>query len=138
MPDMFDIVHEDFDLGDGPPGYEEHIDFGLQLSHESMASLNGPDDRIFAEATPWQPRLTPTIDSRASFESAQQESMYTRALQAKEKAWGPDAPTTLQTVEILAKFYAEQGRTSEAEEMYLRLLRARGRTIHNTSEGGNS
>ncbi|KAK8054772.1 nephrocystin-3 [Apiospora phragmitis] len=50
------------------------------------------------------------------------ETMYQRALQGKEKAWGPDHTSTLSTVNNLAILYKAQGRMDEAETMYQRAL----------------
>ena len=48
--------------------------------------------------------------------------MYQRALQGKEKAWGPEHTSTLDTVNNLANFYQTQGKLVEAEQMYQRAL----------------
>ncbi|VTO91321.1 unnamed protein product [Fusarium graminearum] len=48
--------------------------------------------------------------------------MYERALQGKEKAWGPEHTSTLDTVNNLGNLYADQGRLDKAEEMYERAL----------------
>ncbi|KAH6661846.1 hypothetical protein B0J14DRAFT_611535, partial [Halenospora varia] len=48
--------------------------------------------------------------------------MYQRALQGKEKAWGPDHTSTLSTVNNLAALYAVQGRLAEAEQMFQQAL----------------
>ena len=48
--------------------------------------------------------------------------MYQRALQGKEKAWGPDHTSTLDTVNNLANLYSDQGKLVEAEQMYQRTL----------------
>ncbi|KAI5920957.1 hypothetical protein F4810DRAFT_680379 [Camillea tinctor] len=50
------------------------------------------------------------------------EDMYLRALQAYEKAWGPDHTLTLDTVNNLGLLYAEQGKLQKAEGMYLQAL----------------
>ncbi|KAH0535978.1 hypothetical protein FGG08_007115, partial [Glutinoglossum americanum] len=50
------------------------------------------------------------------------EEMYQRALQGKEKAWGPDHTSTLDTVNNLGNLYADQGKLDEVEEMYQRAL----------------
>ncbi|KAK8121448.1 hypothetical protein PG999_005568 [Apiospora kogelbergensis] len=50
------------------------------------------------------------------------QAMYQRALQGKEKAWGPDHTSTLDTVNNLGLLYADQGRLGEAEAMYQRAL----------------
>ncbi|KAN0067820.1 HET domain containing protein [Elaphomyces granulatus] len=50
------------------------------------------------------------------------EKMYQRALQGKEKAWGPDHTSTLFTVNNLGTLYADQGKLDEAEKMYQRAL----------------
>jgi tetratricopeptide (TPR) repeat protein len=49
--------------------------------------------------------------------------MYERALRGKEKAWGPDHTSTLDTVNNLGILYANQGKLAEAEQMYERALR---------------
>jgi tetratricopeptide (TPR) repeat protein len=50
------------------------------------------------------------------------EQMYQRALQGKEKAWGPEHTSTLDTVNNLAILYKTQGKLVEAEQMYQRAL----------------
>ncbi|SLM34669.1 beta transducin-like protein het-e4s [Lasallia pustulata] len=53
---------------------------------------------------------------------AEAEAMYRRALEGYEKAWGPEHPSTLDTVNNLGLFYANQGKMAEAEAMYRRAL----------------
>ena len=48
--------------------------------------------------------------------------MYRRALEGKEKAWGPEHTSTLDTVNNLGNLYANQGKMQEAEAMYRRAL----------------
>ena len=48
--------------------------------------------------------------------------MYNRALASKEKVWGPDYTSTLDTVNNLGLLYADQGHLEEAEMMYNRAL----------------
>jgi len=48
--------------------------------------------------------------------------MYRRALDGKEKAWGPEHTSTLTTVNNLGLLYADQGKLAEAEKMYRRAL----------------
>ncbi|KAI3319829.1 hypothetical protein HD806DRAFT_538796 [Xylariaceae sp. AK1471] len=50
------------------------------------------------------------------------ENMYLRALQGKEKTWGPDHTLTLDTVSNLGNLYANQGKVQDAEDLYLRAL----------------
>jgi tetratricopeptide (TPR) repeat protein len=50
------------------------------------------------------------------------EQMYQRALQGKEKAWGPEHTSKLNTVNNLGILYADQGKLDEAEQMYQRAL----------------
>ncbi|CAM1508710.1 Fc.00g055580.m01.CDS01 [Cosmosporella sp. VM-42] len=50
------------------------------------------------------------------------EAMYERALQGKEKAWGPEHTSTLDTVNNLGLLYKSQGRLDKAEAMYERAL----------------
>ncbi len=53
---------------------------------------------------------------------AEAEKMYQRALEGKEKAWGPEHTSTLDTVNNLGNLYADQGKMAEAEKMYQRAL----------------
>ncbi|PVH70492.1 hypothetical protein DL98DRAFT_135890 [Cadophora sp. DSE1049] len=55
--------------------------------------------------------------------------MYQRALQGKEKAWGPEHTSTLNTVNNLAALYANQGKLVEAEQMYQRALQGYEKAI---------
>jgi tetratricopeptide (TPR) repeat protein len=57
------------------------------------------------------------------------EKMYQRALQGKEKAWGPEHTSTLDTVNNLGLLYADLGRLDEAEKMYQRALDGYAQTI---------
>lgn len=50
------------------------------------------------------------------------EKMYQRALDGKEKAWGPDHTSTLNTVNNLGLLYADQGKLAEAEKIYQQTL----------------
>ncbi|KAJ6011039.1 hypothetical protein N7451_002451 [Penicillium sp. IBT 35674x] len=50
------------------------------------------------------------------------EDMYRRALLGKEKALGPNEPSTLNTVNNLGLLFRDQGRLEEAEGMYRRAL----------------
>ena len=50
------------------------------------------------------------------------EDIYLRALAGKEKAWGPEHTSTLDTVNNLGLLYTNQGKIKEAEDMYLRAL----------------
>jgi len=50
------------------------------------------------------------------------EQIYQRALQGKEKAWGLEHTSTLDTVNNLGALYANQGKLVEAEQMYTRAL----------------
>jgi hypothetical protein len=45
-----------------------------------------------------------------------------RALRGKEKAWGVEHTSTLDTVNNLGRLYADQRKIVEAEEMYTRAL----------------
>ncbi|KAL5316295.1 hypothetical protein ACEPPN_015340 [Leptodophora sp. 'Broadleaf-Isolate-01'] len=53
------------------------------------------------------------------------EQMYQRALQSKEKAWGPEHTSTLDTVNNLAALYENQGKLDLAERMYQRALQGK-------------
>src|ERR1700710_192887 len=56
------------------------------------------------------------------------EQMYQRALQGKEKAWGPEHTSTLITVYNLGLLYADQGKLANAEQMFRRALRSYEKT----------
>ncbi|KAG9233416.1 P-loop containing nucleoside triphosphate hydrolase protein [Amylocarpus encephaloides] len=56
---------------------------------------------------------------------AEAEQMYQRALQGKEKAWGPEHMSTLETVNNLGNLYLNQGKLVEAEQMYQRALQGK-------------
>ncbi|KAI6080132.1 hypothetical protein F4821DRAFT_266190, partial [Hypoxylon rubiginosum] len=53
---------------------------------------------------------------------AEAEAMYKRALEGKEKAWGREHTSTLNTVNNLGLLYADHGRLADAEAMYERAL----------------
>jgi Tfp pilus assembly protein PilF len=53
---------------------------------------------------------------------AEAEKMYTRALQGREEALGPDHTSTLIIVNNLGVLYANQGKLAEAENMFTRAL----------------
>ena len=57
---------------------------------------------------------------RAQYEQA--EPLYQRALAIREKALGPDHPSTAQSLNNLAALYASQGRYEDAEPLYQRAL----------------
>ncbi|PQE13523.1 nb-arc and tpr domain protein [Rutstroemia sp. NJR-2017a WRK4] len=50
------------------------------------------------------------------------EQMYQRALQVKEKIWGPEHTSTLKTVANLGNLYRRQSKLVDAEQMYQRAL----------------
>jgi len=53
--------------------------------------------------------------------------MYDCALAGKEKAWGPDYTSTLNTVNNLGILYHNQGRLEDAEMMFNRALAGYGK-----------
>ena len=53
------------------------------------------------------------------------EKMYQRALQGKEKVWGPDHTSTLDIVINSGILYKSQGKLDEAEKMYQRALQGK-------------
>jgi hypothetical protein len=73
-------------------------------------------------STPDQAQITP------------RESMYLRALRAKEKEWGPENLTTLDTVMELGSLYAEEGRKLESGRMFSRALLGYEKVEAGTSE----
>jgi tetratricopeptide (TPR) repeat protein len=50
------------------------------------------------------------------------EKMYQRALKGKEKIWGPDHTSTLDTVNNLGLLYVDQGKLADAEKMFQQAL----------------
>ena len=59
--------------------------------------------------------------------------MYERALKGKEKVWGQEHTSTLDTVDNLGLLYAKQGRLQEAETMYEQALGGYETTFRATS-----
>ncbi|KAH7135522.1 pfs domain-containing protein [Dendryphion nanum] len=57
------------------------------------------------------------------------EEMYQRALQGKEKAWGLEHTSTLNTVNNLGSLYVDLGRMDEAEKMYQRALQGKEKAL---------
>jgi tetratricopeptide (TPR) repeat protein len=57
------------------------------------------------------------------------EEMYQRALADREKALGPDHPSTLDTVHNLGVLYVNQGKLIEAEEMHQRALAGKEKAL---------
>jgi tetratricopeptide (TPR) repeat protein len=53
---------------------------------------------------------------------AEAEEMYLRALRGREKAWGAEHKSTLDTVNNLGNLYKDQGKIAEAEAILLRAL----------------
>jgi hypothetical protein len=53
---------------------------------------------------------------------AEAEEMYLRALRGREKAWGAEHTSTLDTVNNLGNLYKDQGKIAEAEAILLRAL----------------
>jgi tetratricopeptide (TPR) repeat protein len=70
------------------------------------------------------------------------EKMYQRALQGKEKAWGPEHTSTIKTVNNLGNLYVNLGRLDEAEKMFQRALQGKekawGLEHTSTLETGNN
>ena len=59
--------------------------------------------------------------------------MYERALDGREKAWGLEHTSTLDTVNNLGNLYNERGRYKEAEAMYKRALKGYEELLGKTS-----
>ena len=55
--------------------------------------------------------------------------MYERALEGKEKAWGPEHTSTLSTLNNLGNLYADQEKMAEAEKMYQRALEGKDKAL---------
>ncbi|KAM3083789.1 hypothetical protein ACMFMF_001154 [Clarireedia jacksonii] len=60
---------------------------------------------------------------------AEAEAMYLRALEGKEKVFGPDHISTLDTVNNLGILYCDQGKLAEAEAIYPRALEGKEKTL---------
>jgi tetratricopeptide (TPR) repeat protein len=76
-----------------------------------------------AVETSIQPESLHSLGYLLEEESRQQaEQMYQRALARKEKAWGLEHTSTLNTVNNLGILYADLGRIDKAEQMYQRAL----------------
>ncbi|SLM38638.1 kinesin light chain 1, partial [Lasallia pustulata] len=60
---------------------------------------------------------------------AEAEAMYRRALEGREKAWGPEHTSTLATVNNLGLLYKNQGKMAEAEAMFRRALGRQGEGV---------
>jgi tetratricopeptide (TPR) repeat protein len=60
---------------------------------------------------------------------AKAEQMYQRALKGKEKAWGSEHTSTLDTVNNLGTLYKGQGKLIEAEHMYQRALEGKKKAL---------
>lgn len=98
-----------------------------QLSdHEMTVSITNKDLDTHPTEELWQHNTLPTSNNNdteiKTLAFQQEETMYLKVLRAKEKAWGPNHPTTLDTVEKLGEFYANYGKMQEAESMYSRVL----------------
>lgn len=50
------------------------------------------------------------------------EAMFKQALEGKEKAWGPEHASILETINNLGLLYAEQGNIVDAKAMYKRAV----------------
>ncbi|KAI8948859.1 hypothetical protein F4801DRAFT_591546 [Xylaria longipes] len=106
------------------PNHDEHQFWLFQrrlLSHAIMCSASIPDDDHGME---WAFHSLGNLYSDQG-RLLEAEDMYLRALQGKEKAWGPDHTSTLNTVNNLGLLYMDQGRLREAEDMYLRALQGK-------------
>ncbi|KAK8074024.1 hypothetical protein PG994_004923 [Apiospora phragmitis] len=66
------------------------------------------------------------------------ETIYQRALQGYEKAWGADHTSTLSTVNNLGNLYSAQGRIDEAETMYQRALQGYEKALVKMGENERS
>ena len=96
------------------------VPHAIRLNHGHFRSLIDEDDWIEenhqnASLVAW------LLSTQGKLQPAEQ--MYIRALRGKEKAWGPEHKSTLDTVHYLANLYQAQGKMVEAEQMYIRALR---------------
>ena len=84
-----------------------------QRIHEGL--INEEDLPSFSDACH---RLANLYSDQGKMKEA--EDMYVRALTGKEKAWGPEHISTLNTVNNLGILYKNQGKMKEAEDMFQR------------------
>jgi hypothetical protein len=101
-------------------------------SSPANPSNSDPNTEVLSNTLPssFQLKDPPTLKFKqnASIQSSvndqlyKETSLYLRALKAKEKAWGSEDITTLDTVYDIGKLYTKQGKFVEAEEMYVRAL----------------
>jgi tetratricopeptide (TPR) repeat protein len=71
------------------------------------------------------------FEKAGTFERYQRAAEYhlTTALDLRKLALGEEHPATLQSMELLARFFEDQGRTSEAERLVRRVWEIRQRTL---------
>jgi tetratricopeptide (TPR) repeat protein len=93
------------------------------LPHARMAATRHVKMREVAKI---ELELHQVANFMSDWESSQEVvSLYLRALNGYEAAWGEKHTSTLDTVNNLAVLYADQGKMKEAEEMYLQALRGK-------------
>jgi len=102
-----------------------HSEAARQGALEEHRSIKLSTYGIFFIETPHQGGSEVYLDllyaDQGKMEEA--EAMYRRALKGREKAWGPEHSSTLDTINNLGSLYRNQGKMKEAEAMYQRALK---------------
>jgi tetratricopeptide (TPR) repeat protein len=94
---------------------------GLRVS-KWIGEGGGSDKQRMIEGPIWPGHLHNLGYLLADEDRQRAVQMYQRALQGREKAWGPEHTSTLDTVNNLAALYKDLGQLDEAEKMYQRAL----------------
>jgi len=112
------------------PGETEHAYW--KLGRRLLSHARRVYDWILREPQAGADGVEVEVDVDVSFELGylfmgygylrEAEKMYERAPQGKEKAWGRDHTSTLNTVNNLGNLYKSQGKLDKAEKMYERAL----------------
>jgi tetratricopeptide (TPR) repeat protein len=115
-----------------------NIDYAKGLQHLRQASAIAPDDlRVNAslaklidvlvtliDAEPLPPAVLRVLEEVLLVQGrpAIAEQLYQRALAFYERAFGPDYPQTVRSLNSLARLYCRQQKHDEAEPLYQRML----------------
>lgn len=103
--------------------------FHIQTAVQDPSSLEVLQNRVTSSLPESVPVKQNGTDRHSDNHLSEKIQLNLRALRAKEKAWGPEHVTTLDTVNDLGKLHAEQGKVVEAEEMYVRALSGFEKTL---------
>ncbi|KAL9051657.1 MAG: hypothetical protein Q9162_005866 [Coniocarpon cinnabarinum] len=109
---------------------EAHARIGRLWKLQEQLRAGNIEDLLLSEQT----SIFDTFNEQGIFYAGfgkykEAEAMYQRALQGKEKAWGPEHTSTLDTVNNLGILYRDQGKLAKAEEMYQRALAGKEKAL---------